>query len=471
MDRSLARDAAFDGRFLTGVVTTGIYCIASCPARKPNPSNIRFFRTEAEARQAGLRACRRCRPDDYFRKYDPDADLMESLVAEVDKGPAAFSSVADLVGRSGVGTSKLHELFRAHYHTTPAMFLRDHRIEHASKQLLHTRRSLLDVAAAAGFESPSAFHANFNRHQRLTPAEYRALGRRSTFALKLPSSYRADLTIQSFGRDPSSVSERLTGRVMEKAVMVGGTPALLQIELGQKEARCSIISSPRLSADAMALAHRMILRVLGLRSDPGPFESMLRKAGMGALMGDRSGLRVTHTATVYESLLWAIVGQQVNLSFAFKMRRAVLERWGTPIEGLYAHPDPARIAGIDYSQLLKLQFSRSKAEYLIDVSRKIAAGDLQVERFPSMRAPAVRDLLLGIRGVGVWSANYVMMRGCGFGDCVPAGDTGLGSGLQKFFELKNRPSPAETATLMCTFAPYRSLATFHLWMFNRAAES
>ncbi|RPH57383.1 endolytic transglycosylase MltG [bacterium] len=80
IDRMLASDRAYDGRFLTGVLTTGIYCLPSCRARKPKPDNVRFFPTVEEARKAGLRPCKRCRPDDYYARRDPDRELVESLV-------------------------------------------------------------------------------------------------------------------------------------------------------------------------------------------------------------------------------------------------------------------------------------------------------------------------------------------------------------------------------------------------------
>jgi len=245
--RSQARDAAFDGRFLTGVVTTGIYCLASCKARKPLPANVRFFRTEREAIAAGLRACRRCRPDDFLRKYDPDVELLEKLTSEARRDPSAFPAVADLVRRSGVGATMLHGMFRSHYHATPAAFLRESRIDFASRQLLETKTPLLDIAAEAGFGSASAFHANFLRRQRLTPAQYRELSKGKSFTLRLPARYRRDLTLSSFSRDPGSVSERLTGSLMEKAIEIEGVPVLLRIDLQRNEAHCTLESAAGLS--------------------------------------------------------------------------------------------------------------------------------------------------------------------------------------------------------------------------------
>jgi AraC family transcriptional regulator of adaptative response / DNA-3-methyladenine glycosylase II len=77
LERFMASDAAYDGRFITGVLTTGIYCLPSCTARKPLPRNVRFFSSEEEAKAAGLRPCRRCRPDHWYGGRDPDRERLE----------------------------------------------------------------------------------------------------------------------------------------------------------------------------------------------------------------------------------------------------------------------------------------------------------------------------------------------------------------------------------------------------------
>ena len=89
-DRFIAGDPAWDGRFFTGVLTTGIYCLPSCKARKPKRENVRFFATCEAARGAGLRACKKCHPDDFARGADPLLETIETLVAEIRTNPGNF---------------------------------------------------------------------------------------------------------------------------------------------------------------------------------------------------------------------------------------------------------------------------------------------------------------------------------------------------------------------------------------------
>ncbi len=155
----------------------------------------------------------------------------------------------------------------------------------------------------------------------------------------------------------------------------------------------------------------------------------------------------------------------MNLAFAYRLRRVLVRRVGTPAgDGLVAHPTARQVASLDVADLTRAQFSRRKAEYVVETARAIDAGRLPLDALSQRPAPIVEQTLLDVRGIGPWSANYLMMRGLGFADCVPAGDSGLSAALQRFFSLEERPDAAAQRELMEAFAPYRSLATFHLWL-------
>ena len=156
--RFLGSDPAWNGRFFTGVLTTGIYCLPSCKARKPRPENVRFFPSCDAARAAGLRPCLKCHPDDFARGADPVLESIETLVAEVRADPGRFSAARSIVRRSGFGTTRCFELFRQHYHSTPGDLLLRAKMEAARRLLIASDSPLTDIAADAGFESISAFH-------------------------------------------------------------------------------------------------------------------------------------------------------------------------------------------------------------------------------------------------------------------------------------------------------------------------
>src|ERR1043166_6004935 len=185
--RLLESDASYNGRFFTGVMTTGIYCLPACKARKPKPQNVKFFPTCEAARSAGLRPCRKCHPDDFARGADPVLESIEALVSEVRSRPAAFPNTQAIVRRSGFGATRLFELFRQHYHTTPADLLLRARLAAAKQRLVASDDGLVQIAPEVGFESVSVFHEHFRQLNGLTPAAYRALRSANAFSVTLPS--------------------------------------------------------------------------------------------------------------------------------------------------------------------------------------------------------------------------------------------------------------------------------------------
>jgi AraC family transcriptional regulator of adaptative response / DNA-3-methyladenine glycosylase II len=172
--RILASDAACDGTFYFGVVTTGVYCRPSCRVRKPRQENVRFFAGPDEARAAGLRPCRRCHPDDFARGEDIDRDELMELVAEVQTDPSRFEDVEAVVERSGYGATRLFESFRRVLGATPAAVLNAARIEHAKGLLRSSNDTVLSIAMASGFRSASAFHRRFKLATGVTPQTYRS---------------------------------------------------------------------------------------------------------------------------------------------------------------------------------------------------------------------------------------------------------------------------------------------------------
>jgi AraC family transcriptional regulator of adaptative response / DNA-3-methyladenine glycosylase II len=241
--RVLAGDASYNGRFFTGVLTTGIYCLPSCKARKPKPENVRFFPTCEAARSAGLRACKKCHPDDFACGADPVLETVEALVAEIRADPAAFPDARAIVRRSGFGATRAFELFRLHYHTTPADLLLRARLDLAKHRLLTTAAPLAEIAFAVGFDALSSFHENFRQLNGLTPAAYRELRTGRTFTIDLPKGYLLPYLRRALSRDIHSVTERLVGDTYTSAVQLTTGPALLTLLLSPDSVRAEILGA------------------------------------------------------------------------------------------------------------------------------------------------------------------------------------------------------------------------------------
>lgn len=166
----LARDRAFDGRFVTGVLSTGIYCRPSCPARHPARANVRFFANGDEARAAGLRPCRRCAPDGVAA----DEAAVLAVVAALREGASA--NLAELAVMTGYSATHLQRIFKRATGLSPAGYARGLRQERARDALSGTAR----VSAAiydAGYEAPSRFYADMKDRLGMKPGDWQEGGR------------------------------------------------------------------------------------------------------------------------------------------------------------------------------------------------------------------------------------------------------------------------------------------------------
>lgn len=462
-NRAEARAGKFNGKFLIGVLTTGIYCLPSCTARQPKPDNVRIVRTEDEAKALGLRACKRCRPDLFYRGEDEDISLFEGLAVRVRGAPHDFPDAPALARAAGVSLTKLGELFREHAHLAPAAWLRRERVRTAARQLLETSDRVLEVGYAAGFESESVFHRQFLALSRMTPGAYRAMNGASVFLLHLPGSYRAQEILAYHARDPESSCERVDKNRIFKALLTPQGPVALELSLEGEGAWARVHGIEKLSRETAALLHASALRMLGLNNEVTAFETrMARHERFAQLIGKRPGLRVPTIPTGFDGLCWAIIGQQVNVRFAGALRREILNLAGEKIGDMRAHPTPEKVVDLGAERLAKLRYSRAKAEYLMSAAREAASGRLDIEGLPDRSAVAAEKKLMAIRGIGKWTARYTMLRG-GFADATPAGDSALARVLQRVHRLEERPDSGEVESLMQDFAPHRSLATCHLW--------
>ncbi len=454
--RFLQRDHANDGKFLLGVITTGIYCLPSCPAKRPKRENVRFFRDPDEAKRSGLRPCFRCRPDSFYRGEEFHESLYEQTAARIIRDPGAFRGIPDVARAAGLSRTALNDLFREHAHESPGGFLRRVRAEHAC-QLLENGSTLLDAASSAGYGSPSSFHQQFAARTGLTPAAYASLGKMREFTLRLPPAYRTQEILAFFGRDKESVSERVTSHGFTKCFQVDGQAVAVEVEFAKNAVIC------RTDLGYAYPAHRAASRMLGFDSDAAAFERQFSgDPELGGMFRSQRGLRIPCTPDPWEALGWAIMGQQISLQAAVALRRELILKLGRPhANGLRAFPTAQTVVGADVELLRTLKFSASKAEYLLAAARAVADGEMPLSRIRQLSARHAARLLGAIRGVGPWTIQYVFLRGAGFADCLPAGDAGLARGLAGI--SGDRPDERGVKAALDRFAPYRSLAACHVW--------
>ena len=185
----LGRDRAFDGRFVTGVLSTGIYCRPSCAARHPRRENVRFFADGAAARSAGLRPCKRCLPDDVSR--DERAVLAAIAAIRAAEQPLALAALA---AETGYSPTHFQRVFTRHTGLSPAAYARALMAERAAQALTEERR-VTDAVYAAGYSGPSRFYAANEGRLGMTPSAWANGGRGVTIRWAVVPTTLGDMLV------------------------------------------------------------------------------------------------------------------------------------------------------------------------------------------------------------------------------------------------------------------------------------
>jgi DNA-3-methyladenine glycosylase II len=287
---------------------------------------------------------------------------------------------------------------------------------------------------------------------------------RLALAIALPPDYRRQDAFAFHGRDAEGLAERIEGERIRKGVMVDGRPVALEIDLGAQpgQALCTADMDESASAPDEQIKD-ILLNMLGLRIAPEPFEAAVASDPLFApLVARERGLRVIQSATIFEALTWAIIGQQINLPFAIALRRTFIALAGRAHpDGLWCYPDAASAARLELDQLTSRKFSGAKAETLLRLARLADDGALDLERDADLHA--VSERLLAVKGIGPWTVNYALLRGYGFADCSLEGDVAVRTAIGRLLGGGERPNLPEAAAFLANYRPHRTMAAAHLW--------
>ena len=258
---------------------------------------------------------------------------------------------------------------------------------------------------------------------------------------------------------------RRVAEIAGQAVLYG----VSEIKAGKaSDLRVRLLAPPggkAIEAEVLALVERQFSTGLDL----SPFYRVAKADRvLSHLITHFRGMRIPQAASVYELLISAILEQQVNLTFAHQVKKALIQTYGTPVdfEGrrYNAFPEPAALAITTPRALRRLQVSGPKARYIIGISRAVLDGSLDLDGLRQLEPPVAHAKLTEQKGVGPWTAHYVGLRALGHLDCLPAADVGLQKAIQRFYGLRKQPTAARVEKLARAWAGWRSYATFYLWL-------
>lgn len=281
----------------------------------------------------------------------------------------------------------------------------------------------------------------------------------------LPPGYRRGDVLAFHGRDQQGVAEQVNVDRLRKGIMHDGLCVAFEIAFAPEQANCTADIDGAPASGMAAALHAAVRNMLGLQIDPQPFARLTANdALMAPLVAANPGLRIVQSATPFEALTWAIIGQQINLAFAIALRRTFIEQAGRRhSSGLWCYPEAQQAAQLNPEELTSRKFSRAKAETVLRLAALVADGSLALALPADGDVAGISQALLAVKGIGPWTVNYALLRGYGYADCSLHGDVAIRAALQKLLGEDSKPDMARTEQWLRRYAPQRTMACAHLW--------
>ncbi|MDZ5445701.1 AlkA N-terminal domain-containing protein [Micromonospora sp. 4G57] len=485
-----SRDQRFDGWFYTGVTSTGIYCRPSCPATTPKRQNVRFFPSAAAAQGAGLRACRRCRPDAApgSPQWDVRADVVGRAMRLIADGVVDRDGVPGLAARLGYTERHLHRMLRAELGAGPLALARAQRAQTARILIETTGLGMAEIAFAAGFGSVRQFNDTVREVYAAAPSELRvsrggrpAAGGAGTITLRLayrPPLHAAALLDFLALRALPGVEEVRDGTYRRGLRLPHGTG---EVSLTPADGHVSAtlrLADMRDLAPAVARCRRL----LDLDADPTAVdETLAHDPALAPAVRAEPGVRLPRAVDGFEMALRAIATQQVSLQSA-RTTLTRLRQAATPTPDPAVHPDVAVEHGVSGQQLHDrpewggalrgfltaeevvglpdgaFRMPAVRRETIRGVARAVVDGGLELEPGGD-REETVRRLT-ALPGIGPWTAGYVAMRALGDPDVFLPTDLAVRRGAAA---LGLPTDPKTLDAYADRWRPWRSYAVIRLW--------
>jgi len=289
----------------------------------------------------------------------------------------------------------------------------------------------------------------------------------STFLIPVPVEFDFDHCMTFLQRSPRELLHRCGERKVTKLVQIQGAPILFDLFPEKKRLKVQVLSGDVSEAAAAELI-QFVREWFDLDTDLKPFYQL---AETDKLLRDVAakfyGYRIIGQPDLFESLVWAVIGQQINLQFAYTLKQRFVEAFGGKVvfaeNTYYTFPSPGVIRNLNDAHLLPLQFSRQKSKYVVNIAEAFARGDVSKELLKGMPLQEAKELLMKIKGVGNWTANYALMKTFRYPDAFPLEDAGIHNAIKNLKKMKTKPTLDQVKRVFRKYKGWEAYATLYLW--------
>ncbi len=289
----------------------------------------------------------------------------------------------------------------------------------------------------------------------------------SLVRLPMPEEFSFDLAITFLKRSPRELLHTLDGNKVFKALRIDNVDVLISIHQKEKDLLIRFLNAkPNVALKAGVLEY--IREWFDLETNLRPFYAMAKKDELLApLVKAYHGYRIVGQPDLFESLVWAVLGQQINLAFAYTLKQRFVEQFGESQEyknqKYYVFPKPEVVAHLTDDDLLPLQFSRQKSNYVVLIAQAFMNGEVSKEKLRGLSLADAKEKLMKIKGVGNWTANYALMKTFRYPDAFPLEDVGVHNAIKNQMKLKSKPSLDRVKKIFKKYKGWEAYATLYLW--------
>ncbi len=289
----------------------------------------------------------------------------------------------------------------------------------------------------------------------------------SLVRLPMPGEFSFDLALTFLKRSPRELLHTLEGDKVFKALHIDNSQVLISIHQEEKDLLIKFLSTKPNAALKTGVVE-YIREWFDLDTNLKPFYTMAKKDELLApLVKKFHGYRIVGQPDLFESLVWAVLGQQIHLAFAYTLKQRFVEQFGESQEyknqKYYVFPKPEVVAGLTDDDLLPLQFSRQKSKYVVLIAQAFMNGEVSKEKLRGLSLTDAKEKLMKIKGVGNWTANYALMKTFRYPDAFPLEDVGVHNAIKNQMGLKAKPSLDRVKKIFKRYKGWEAYATLYLW--------
>jgi DNA-3-methyladenine glycosylase II len=285
-----------------------------------------------------------------------------------------------------------------------------------------------------------------------------------TYKIPIPQNFSFQECLWFLDRNYDDCLHEVRPDAVRKAIFIDNNPSLIEIREKDNYLIINTLKGDNSENEIVSFVKDWF----DFDRDLSSFYQLLEKdSDLEYMASEYNGLRLLAIPDLFEALCWSIIGQQINLTFAYKLKRRFTEVYGTTLNyedtDYYLFPKPEIVANIKVEDLLPLQFSNRKAEYLIEIAKQFVSGNISKDILSANTTPEAIRILVGVRGIGEWTANYALMKSLKRLECVTYGDVGLYNALHSLKGFDKRPSRETLDSFFMNFKDWEAYTVFYLW--------